>query len=70
VYFNGHSWLARRLDAEGISYELADNALRACGDWKRAQELADSLAPRALQERLQELTRVCCPRPSNSPTGK
>ena len=26
VYFNGHHWLARRLDKAGIAYEMADNA--------------------------------------------
>lgn len=61
VYFNGHAWLARQLDAAGISYQLADNALSQCGDWKRAQELADRLDPRDLHEKLKELTERCCP---------
>jgi len=61
VYFNGHSWLAHQLQAAGISYQLADNALSQCGDWKRAQELADGLDPRALHDKLKELTQGCCP---------
>ena len=69
VYFNAHSWLAKRLDAAGISYKLADNALRQCGDWKRAQELADSLDPRDLHDKLKELTRMCCPVTSQFPNG-
>lgn len=61
VYFNGHSWLANQLQAAGIDYQLFDNALGQCGDWKRAQELADGLAPRDLHEKLKELTEACCP---------
>jgi len=69
VYFNGHSWLANRLNTAGISYQLADNALSQCGDWKRAQELADSLDPRELHDKLKELTRMCCPVTSQFPNG-
>ena len=61
VYFNGHSWLARQLEAAGISYQLADNALSQCADWNRAQELADGLDPRDLHDKLNALTRLCCP---------
>ncbi len=51
-YCNGHSWLARKLTAEGIGYTMADNAFVRIDDWARAQELADFLlarptAPRA-----------------------
>ena len=69
VYFNGHSWLARRLAAEGIAHEMVDNALRACSDWKRAQELAEGLEPRALHDKLKELTRWCCPVALEFPNG-
>jgi len=61
VYFNGHAWLAAQLKAAGITFELADNALSQCADWKRAQELADALDPRTLHEKLKELTELCCP---------
>jgi hypothetical protein len=69
VYFNGHSWLANRLQATGITYQLADNALSQCGDWQRAQELADSLDPRELHDKLKELTQTCCPVSSQFPNG-
>jgi hypothetical protein len=69
VYFNGHSWLANQLKAAGISYELADNALSQCGDWQRAQQLADSMDPRQLHDKLKELTQVCCPATSQFPNG-
>lgn len=69
VYFNGHTWLAHQLDAAGISYQLADNALSQCGDWPRAQELADRLDPRELHEKLKELTTLCCPASHQFPNG-
>jgi hypothetical protein len=69
VYFNGHSWLAYQLQAAGISYQLADNALSQCGDWKRAQELADGLDPRTLHDKLKELMQVCCPASQQFPNG-
>lgn len=69
VYFNGHAWLARQLDEAGIPYQLADNAFSQCGDWARAQELADGLDPRVLHDKLKELTQLCCPVTSRFPNG-
>jgi hypothetical protein len=69
VYFNGHSWLASQLEAAGISYQMADNALSQCGDWKQAQALADGLDPRVLHDKLKELTQVCCPASGQFPNG-
>lgn len=69
VYFNGHAWLAAQLAAAGIAFELSDNALSQCADWKRAQELAESLEPRALHDKLKELTALCCPVSSQFPNG-
>ena len=69
VYFNGHSWLAQRLQAAGLGYQMADNALSQCADWKRAQELADSLDPRELHDKLKELTQLCCPVSNQFPNG-
>src|SRR6202011_5759196 len=37
-YCNGHSWLARRLTAEGIGFTTADNAFIRIDDWQRAQD--------------------------------
>ena len=69
VYFNGHSWLAAQLKAAGMAFEMADNAFSQCADWKRAQELADGLEPRALHDKLKELTDVCCPVSNQFPNG-
>jgi len=69
VYFNGHNWLARQLDQAGIGYQLVDNALVGCEDWKRAQELADGLEARTLHAQLDELARLCCPAAAQFPNG-
>jgi len=42
IYLNGHQWLQRRLDAEGIDYELCDNYFRSVAEPERVQELSDS----------------------------
>ena len=60
-YCNGHSWLARRLTAEGIGYTMADNAFIRIDDWPRAQELADSLSPDRLHRTLDRYAERCCP---------
>ncbi len=69
VYFNGHSWLAGRLQAAGVEHQLIDNALGACSDWSRAQALADSLEPKQLHEKLRQLTQLCCPVANEFPNG-
>lgn len=41
IYVNGHHWLERQLEREGVAFTSADNALLAVSDQQRAQELAD-----------------------------
>ena len=60
-YCNGHSWLARRLAAEGIGFTLADNAFARIDDWQRAQELADAFSPDRLHRVLDRYAGQCCP---------
>jgi hypothetical protein len=60
-YCNGHSWLARRLAAEGIGFTAADNAFVHIDDWQRAQELADKLSPDRLHRVLDRYAALCCP---------
>jgi hypothetical protein len=60
-YCNGHSWLARRLTAEGIAFTMADNAFVRVGDWQRAQEMADGLSPDRLHRVLDRYAALCCP---------
>jgi hypothetical protein len=60
-YCNGHSWLAKKLAAEGIEFTLLDNAFVRIEDWAQAQALADSLQPDALHRILDRYARECCP---------
>jgi hypothetical protein len=60
-YCNGHSWLTRRLIAEGIAFTAADNAFIRIDDWHRAQELADGCSPDLLHRVLDRYTALCCP---------
>ena len=45
VWVNGHNWLARRLEEEGIAFEKRDNLFVACAQPQRLQELSDAFAP-------------------------
>ena len=60
-YCNGHSWLAKKLTAEGIEFTLLDNAFIRIEDWARAQAFADTLQPDALHRILDRYARQCCP---------
>jgi hypothetical protein len=60
-YCNGHSWLARRLTAEGIAFTTADNAFVRIDDWHRAQDLADGFSPDLLHRVLDRYAALCCP---------
>ncbi len=61
VYCNGHSWLARKLSAEGIGFTAGDNAFLRIDDWSRAQELADGFSPGMLHRILDRYAHLCCP---------
>ena len=61
IYFNGHNWLASKLDKSGIGYELMDNAFVKIDDWKKAQELADGLNVKELHESLDRFAEKYCP---------
>jgi DNA-binding PadR family transcriptional regulator len=41
---NGHEYLKRQLDKEGIAYEALDNGILSCENPKRMQEIANSLS--------------------------
>ena len=61
IYFNGHNWLASRLNKEGLNYTPLDNAFIDIDDFGRAQELADELRIQALHRLLDSFSEVFCP---------
>ena len=62
-YCNGHSWLARKLNAAGIDFSMADNAFVRVADLERAQALSDALKPAELHRRLDRYAKRFCPVP-------
>jgi hypothetical protein len=60
-YCNGHSWLARELDREGIAYTRVDNAFAALAEPGRAQQLADQFPIQELHQALDQFARDYCP---------
>lgn len=61
VYFNGHNWLARRLDKADIAYEMADNAFLSISDFKQAQRLAERLDAKQIHRYLNRWAKRFCP---------
>jgi len=57
VYVNGREWLARQLDAHGIGYVRADNALLSIDDLETASELCERFAHRAWPRLLDALAK-------------
>jgi hypothetical protein len=51
-YFNGHNWLAAKLKAAGMTFELQDNAIVNISNWRKAQDLSDDLAVTELHARM------------------
>ena len=69
VYFNGHSWLARQLDSNGITYQMADNAFLDIENFSAAQRLSDKLSAKTLHRALNRWTRLYFPCLSDFPAG-
>ena len=61
VGFNGHHWLARRLDEAGIEYEMGENAFLFIEDFEAAQRLADRFRAQSLHRRLNRRAKQVLP---------
>jgi len=61
IYFNGHSLLANELRRENIKYCMLDNAFDYISDFKKAQELSDSMKIENLHRILDRLAKIYCP---------
>jgi len=60
VYLNGHEYLERQMLKCGINFSKLDNCFIDISDFKKAQELADSLDPFVLHEKLNAYTQRFC----------
>jgi hypothetical protein len=61
VYFNGHRWLASKLQARKIRFEMRDNAFASMADWKQAQELSDGFSVSEVHAILDAAVAHYCP---------
>lgn len=61
IYFNGHNWLASKLDEADIEYELKDNAFFMIADWEAAQKISDGLNVEELHGILNRFAEQFCP---------
>ena len=60
-YFNGHHWLARKLDQAGIAHTQIDNTFTSIESFERAQALADLFPVDRLHQELDRLAAELCP---------
>jgi hypothetical protein len=49
---NGHEYLKRQLEKEGIAYKALDNGILSCADPVRMQQIADDLSPEKIADML------------------
>ena len=61
VYFNGHNWLANKLDKAGIEYLMGDNAFVDIADFEKAQQISDSFDVKVLHRLLDNFADTFCP---------
>jgi hypothetical protein len=61
VYFNGHNLLANELSKKGIAYTMLDNAFDYIADFKKAQQISDSLDVNKLLKKLDWFSGLYCP---------
>jgi hypothetical protein len=60
-YFNGHNWLANRLEKRGIDFTLLDNAFIELSDYDEAQRISARFDIRRLHRKLDTFSRRLCP---------
>jgi len=61
ICLNGHEWLARRMDAEGLEYQKDDNCFTSLSEPTRAQALADEFTSVGIPKKLSVLARKVNP---------
>lgn len=60
-YFNGHNWLAGKLNKAGITYSLIENAFVAITNYEHAQALSDGFRVDNLKQALDIFASRYCP---------
>ena len=62
AYLNGHSIIARELDRQGIKHVKDDNRFVSTENPKKLQNIADSLSPEIIQQRIDYWTLIVSPK--------
>jgi len=60
-YYNGHNWLAGKLDNSAISYIMCENAFTSLGDCEKAQSLSDGFRVDDVKQALDIFVACYCP---------
>jgi len=63
VYYNGHGWLEKKLQKEGVLYQREENAFTYIGNYERAQELSDKMRVEDIHQALDIFMDRYCPLP-------
>lgn len=61
IYFNGHNWLANKLQVAGLKYKMLDNAFIEISDWEKANEISQHLDIKELHQELNAFASKFCP---------
>ena len=67
-YMNGHNLLENKLKKNGIKYTMIENAFHQISDFKKAQELSDSIRVADLHQALDKISQRYCPLPKEYET--
>lgn len=58
AYLNGHEYVKRQLEKEGIAYEALENGVRSCDDPKRSQTIADTITASKIENTLRTWLKI------------
>ncbi len=69
--WNGHEWVKRQLEKQGVAYEALDNGFLSCADPKKLQETCDALDDKEIERIFRKwLARIPLPlRPQDRTAG-
>ena len=62
AYLNGHSWIERTLQQQGVSYRKADNSFLAAADPAAVSAASDGMQARAIQTRVEYWLHIVGPK--------
>jgi hypothetical protein len=65
VYYNGHGWLEKKLQKDGVPNQRIENAFTYIGNYERAQELSDKMRVEDIHQVLDIFMNRYCPLPKD-----